>query len=512
MDNDKTSATVWPDESVQLRTIGGGEMLPRGAADDANLERLGKRPVLRRSFGFLTILGFSCTVLTTWEATLFVFTAGLQNGGPSGIVYGYILVWAGMLATFTTLGEMCSMAPTSGGQYHFVAILAPPALQRPLSYVTGWLTLTGWQALLASGMFLTGNLLQSIIILTHPEYAETRQTWHAILMAYAILILIYGINTSFNSLFAKFEGFAFIIHILGFFGIMLPLVFLSEKATNEQVFETFTNMGGWPSQGLAFCIGVMGTVFSFLGGDGAIHMAEETRNVSLTLPRSLLTTLMVNGTLGFAMLITLLYCMGDLDAAVAEDPNFPFLAILRRATNSPAAATAMSSILVVMNFAGSTGCVSSTSRIYFALSRDRAIPGWRIFKKTSPRTSIPRWAVLVTVVLAALLIACSLLLWQRLSGGIDEPDLSKNEITNTMGTRLTWGPWRVRGKMGAAINALSCAYLFFIFFFSFWPVQRVVTPATMNWGVLVMGVVSIFSIVYYYTWARGVFKGPLVEI
>jgi hypothetical protein len=31
-------------------------------------------------------------------------------------------------------------------------------------------------------------------------------------------------------------------------------------------------MGGWDSQGLSFCIGIMGTVFSFVGGDGPIHV------------------------------------------------------------------------------------------------------------------------------------------------------------------------------------------------------------------------------------------------
>ena len=38
--------------------------------DDAALARLGKKAVLKRNFGFLTIMGFSCTVLVTWEGCL----------------------------------------------------------------------------------------------------------------------------------------------------------------------------------------------------------------------------------------------------------------------------------------------------------------------------------------------------------------------------------------------------------------------------------------------------------
>ena len=266
-------------------------------------------------------------------------------------------------------------------------------------------------------------------------------------------------------------------------------------------------------------------------------MAEETRNAAIVLPWSLLGTLVINGSLGFAMLIATLYCMGDIDMALEENPNFPFMAILHNATGSTAGATAMCSVVVLMTFIASTGCLASASRVYFALARDRAIPGWRTLKKTSSRTSIPYYAVLTAAVGAALLslinignslafdgvisisvagvlgsylIAASLLLWRRVTGGISEPR-DDDTITNTVGTGLTWGPWRVRGKLGTANNVFTCAYLFFIFFFSFWPVQSEVTPQSMNWGSLVTVVVIAFSLVYYFVWARKVYKGPVIE-
>jgi choline transport protein len=46
--------------------------------DDAALARLGKKPVLKRHFGFMTILGFSCTILITWEGSL-VFVSLCQD-------------------------------------------------------------------------------------------------------------------------------------------------------------------------------------------------------------------------------------------------------------------------------------------------------------------------------------------------------------------------------------------------------------------------------------------------
>lgn len=55
------------------------------------------------------------------------------------------------------------------------------------------------------------------------------------------------------------------MHILGFFGILIPLLILGPKGNAHEIFTTFVNMGGWDTQGLSFCIGIMGSVFAFVG-------------------------------------------------------------------------------------------------------------------------------------------------------------------------------------------------------------------------------------------------------
>ncbi|KAI2643651.1 putative GABA permease [Xylaria nigripes] len=509
------------------------------STDDATLARLGKKAVLSRRFGFMTSLGFSCTVLITWEGALFVFLSGLQNGGPSGIIYGYILIWAGMLSLMITLAELVSMAPTSGGQYHWAAMLAPPSAQKVTGYVTGWLALSGWQATLASSGFLTGTMIQNLVLLTIPAYREHMQNWHGTLIHWGVLVLMYSLNTAFSSLFAKFEGFAFVLHILGFFAILLPLVFLGDHAKPRDVFDNFMNLGGWQTQGLSFCIGLLGNVFAFVGGDAAVHLSEEVNNAAIVVPWSLIVTLLINGSLGFAMLLATLFCMGDIDAAVAENAQYPYMVIFRNAVGSVAGATVMSSIIVVMIFVAATGCLASASRVFWALARDRAVPGWEYLRKTSTRTGIPRNAVLSASIVSAVLslvnigdptafngvisisvaglfgsylTAAGLLLYRRVTGGILEPtfeyDIGK---TNTIGSKLTWGPWRLRGILGIANNTFTCSYLIFILFFSFWPTNREVTPQNMNWAVLVTVVVVFFNIVYYLVWARKTYEGPIIE-
>lgn len=209
-----------------------------------------------------------------------------------------------MLSLMATLSELVSMAPTSGGQYHWVSMLAPSKYQKFLGYITGWLTVTGWQATLASAGLLTGTLIQNIVLLTHPGYQENMKNWHGTLLLWAVLFLIYIINTALPTLFVKFEGYAFILHILGFFAVLLPLVFLSEKTPSKDVWDNFLNLGDWQSQGLSFCIGIVGTVFAFVGADAAVHVrtpsiheATLSQRTQANFPSSSLSCQKKSGTL-----------------------------------------------------------------------------------------------------------------------------------------------------------------------------------------------------------------------
>lgn len=266
-------------------------------------------------------------------------------------------------------------------------------------------------------------------------------------------------------------------------------------------------------------------------------MAEEVRNPAVMVPWSIITGLFINGLLGFSMLIATLYCIGDINLRLEENPIYPFMAIFHNAVGSTAGAAVMSALVIVMSFSATTGIVSSTSRVYWAFARDRGLPGWRILKKVSHRTSIPVYSVLTTIAVAVILslvnigsstafngvisisvaglfgsylIAASLLLYRRLTGGIRLRD-SDESRTNTSRSTLTWGPWRLPGALGVANNIFTCVYIVFILFFSFWPSYYNVTPQNMNWAVLVFSAVFVFSVLYYMVWARKVYNGPVVE-
>lgn len=107
------------------------------------------------------------------------------------------------------------------------------------------------------------------------------------------------------------------------------------------------------------------------------------------------------------------------------------------------------------------------------------------------------------------LITCGLLLYRRLKGQIGEADLDGMPSSSAP---YTWGPWRLPGWTGTLNNVFAVIYLVIMTFFGFFPTAPEVTPDTMNYSVLVLGAVVIFSLIYYFVGARKTYQGPTVEV
>ena len=84
-------------------------------------------------------------------------------------------------------------------------------------------------------------------------------------------------------------------------------------------------------------------------------------------------------------------------------------------------------------------------------------------------------------------------------------------IVNTTGAQMIWGPWRIAGLFGVVLNVFACVYMIIIIFFCLWPPELPVTASNMNYGVVIIAAVVIFSVIWYYVWAKTEYKGPVVE-
>lgn len=165
-----------------------------------------------------------------------------------------------------------SRAPTAGGQYHWVSEFAPPRHQKFLSYIvgtgdpysrfimkslirTGWICMTGWQAGLLSVGFIVGTVIQGLIVLNNPTYVFER--WHGTLLVWAVTIFCVLFNTVGAKILPIVQLSVSVVHLVGFFAVIIPLWVLSDRAPPSDALLTFTNGGGWPTTGLSAMIGLL---------------------------------------------------------------------------------------------------------------------------------------------------------------------------------------------------------------------------------------------------------------
>lgn len=231
-----------------------------------------------------------------------------------------------------------------------------------------------WQSLALSVGYIIATVLQGIVVLANPSYIPL--PWHTVLINWAASLFAVIINSTTGQILAKFEGLILILHIAGLFGVLIPMVYFSPHNPPSVVFMSFISEGGWATQGLSFFVGFPGIAASLLGADCAVHMCEEIQSASLVVPRALLFTIIINGSLAFAMTISLVFCLTDIaEAFAAADTMFyPFLQIFHAAVKSTAGAGAMAEIILLMAIANSVGVYASASRMLWSFSRDRDLP------------------------------------------------------------------------------------------------------------------------------------------
>ncbi|KAH7359497.1 amino acid/polyamine transporter I [Pyrenochaeta sp. MPI-SDFR-AT-0127] len=484
--------------------------------DQRDMLRMGKLQELRRNFRFVTIFGFTMVLMATWEAQLSANIFGLINGGTAGLIWMYIGTFFGFLAAIISMAEMASMAPTTGGQYHWVSEFAPPSGQKFLSYIVGWLCVLGWQVGNTAIAFLSSQQIQGLIILNNPDYVPQR--WHLTLLVIAIVTFCQLFNTFLASRLPLVEGIVLILHISGFFAILIPLWVCGERSNAKEVFTTFTDGGGWSSIGLSCLVGMLSPIFSFIGPDSATHMSEELRDASKTLPRAMIATAIVNGAMGFVMLCTFCMMVGNVEEILTTPTGQPFIQVFYNVTQSKAGASAMTSIMIIMATFGCVTNIATSSRQVWAFARDKGPPFSEWLAYVRPGWDIPLNSVIVSYIIAVLLslinigstsafnIITSLGTGALISSYI--VSISCVTLIRLRGGQLLPSSFSL-GRVGLPLNIFSVMFLTLAFVMTFFPPVPHPSPAVMNWNILVFGVVLVFSIVYFLVKGRYRYVGPV---
>ncbi|GAB7356353.1 hypothetical protein MBLNU459_g7142t1 [Dothideomycetes sp. NU459] len=487
--------------------------------DKKDMNRMGKEQEFRRVFRQVSLLSFTAILMATWEFVLLANTQGLVDGGRAGLLWTYVWTLVGYGFIIASLAEMASIAPTCGGQYHWVSEFAPPQYQKFLSYITGWLSALCWQAGNAAGGFLCGILVQSLIIIKDPSY--TAPGWQGTLLVFPVMGACLLFNIWWSNWLPGMQNAVMIIHIFGFLAMVVILWVLSPHVPASDVFLNFENAGGWSTVGLALMIGQVTPVGALGCSDAAVHMAEEVKDAGLSVPRAMMWTFWVNGIMGLIMMVTLVFAMPNVQDALHDPTSFPFMYVLRQALPDQGVII-MTVLMMFLLMMGNISYQASTARQTFAFARDNGLPFSKWISRVDPKLMIPANAVILSTVCTLLLSLINIGSSSAFNAIISLQNVAQMgtyaiSLSCVFYRRLTAphllprARWSL-GRWGIWINGVAIVYTWQIFFWCFWPNATPVTLKTFNWAPVVFMVTLVASLITYHIKGHKVYVGPAASV
>ncbi|KAF2111575.1 amino acid permease-domain-containing protein [Lophiotrema nucula] len=477
--------------------------------DKEVMAQIGKKQQLARRFNLFTIFGLSMTLLSSWEAIGSAMGISLLAGGPVALIYGLLFVGSGTLACAASIAEMASICPISGAQYHWTFMFSPKRWRVWVTFVQGWVTVFAWQATITSLTFLIAAQIQGVVVLNYPDYVFER--WHTTLMMWLVVIVAYAGNVWGIKLLPTMELISGSLHIVLFIVLFIVMLVLGRNASASFVFTGFVNETGWSNDGVAWFIGLLPCIWCITGFDGAIHLSEETSKSSTTIPRVIITTVIVNGTMAWIFVLLCLFSISDIDAVLGTATGYPLIEIMYQVSRTHAGATAIMSFILTISMAAMFGTLASVSRLTWAFARDDGLPWSGFFKHVDGHYKIPIRSiglVSMVIVLLSLInigsstalnailslatialytsyiipISCLIAMRLRVKEKVYDSPAGHAEISEE---RLVFGPWNL-GRLP-------------------------LTATTMNYAGPVFGLVLLFAAVDFLVRGRFSFVGPTRE-
>ncbi|KAK3632993.1 hypothetical protein LTR56_016041 [Elasticomyces elasticus] len=365
------------------------------AKDAADMKRMGKQQQLVRRFQFLSTVSFVALATAAWEIGLFVLTPGLVDGGRAGLVWNVLWNIVGFGPIYLSMAEV---RPNGD---HWVSEFAPESCQRILSYISGWTSTIAWQAGNAQGLFLVGSLVQTMILLNDDSYGFP--SWQGTLLAFMAVAMAYTGVVYGAKVLPYWQNAVFIVHVGAYLGYIIPIWVNSPRASHKQVWTGFENQGGWSSMGLSVLVGQVAGISTQCGGiDTAAHMSEEIKDAAYSVPRVMIAVYVINACIIFPGVLTVVYHIDDMNAALNDPTTYPAIYVLRGAM-SVGWITVILVLIALLNVASNIVYLAAVTRDLFAFARDRGLPFSPWISKIDAKRHIPVNACILSSVFACLL-------------------------------------------------------------------------------------------------------------
>jgi amino acid transporter len=365
----------------------------------------------------------SFTIISILAGCLTSYFVAFERGGPVAVTWGWLLVGAMATIVALAMAEIASAYPTAGGLYYWASKLGTPGW----GWATGWFNLIGQIAVTAAigyGLATFATILFDYWF----SYTTRMDDWfgasanasiyilYTLFLLAACLINVFDIRitSGLNMISAWWHmlGVLFIVGVL----IIVPdqhqsLSYVFTETVNASGYGGGTTSWANPAMWFVFGLGLLMAQYTMTGFDASAHTAEETHKASRMAATGMWTSVFVSAVFGFILLVAVTFAIPDTQGAL--DNIGAVVPWIWAESMSQNWSEALLFICVVAQFFCVTASVTSASRMMFAFSRDRAVPGHQIWRRVS-RHRVPVYSVFGVGLFSAILMIPAV--WNYLVG------------------------------------------------------------------------------------------------
>ena len=363
--------------------------------DTEGIERYGYTQELHRTLSFTDLLVYGLIFMVP-IAPFGIFGSVFQGSGGM-VALAYAVGMLAMMFTAASYAQMSRAFPMAGSVYAY----AGRGIHQSVGFLAGWLILLDY-VLVPGLLYLIAGVAMNTLIPAIPVWI-----WLVGFVILNTVVNYLGIETT-----AKVNRIMLVgeLVVLAIF-VVIGIVALMQGKGRGFDFTPVYNSATF-SWGLVFG-SVSIAVLSFLGFDGISTLAEENRGAASAIGRSMIAALLLAGTLFIVQTWVASLLVSDPAKLVSDgDPDGTAFYDVARIAGGPwlASLTALATA-IAWGFANSLVAQAATSRLLFAMARDRQLPSF--LARISPRHGVP---VNATLVVAGVSLVLGLYMASRSDG------------------------------------------------------------------------------------------------
>lgn len=366
-----------------------------GPGGDRSVEAFGYHQELKRSLSFTDLLVYGLIFMVP-IAPFGIFGSVFQGSGGM-VALAYAVGGLAMAFTAASYSQMSRAFPMAGSVYTY----AGRGIAPPVGFIAGWMILLDY-VLVPALLYLIAAIAMNSILTAVPVWV-----W---LVAFVVL------NTVVNYFGIEFT--ARVNRVMLVAELVVLAVFLvigiAALASGEGRGFDLSPVYNSDTFSLELVFGAVSiAVLSFLGFDGISTLAEENRDSARSIGKAMIAALALAGTLFVVQTWVAALLVPDPDTLIAEGDaaGTAFYDAAEVAGGAWLSTLTAVATAIAWGFANSLVAQAATSRLLFAMARDRQLPAF--LRRVHPTRRVP---VNATLLVAAVSLVLGLYMESREDG------------------------------------------------------------------------------------------------